>query len=1237
MNYTIDTFDWEYYIGEYVDLRNANVLTRKRAWKHWRLYGSKENRRSRSIVEKYLLDKATEDKSNIDFICYFDENISKTYISSNVNKNFAIKNNFNYINLAETELNDKLLNNYIITNQKNTTLIVDNTSLHLLYKTKNYKMFDFLERYKIYNMYLKCFLNFMDFHDYSLEEITGIGYSYDYKHGPKLFKNIYKEKLYNYIINNKLNILSWTWSPEVMYFSDTFKIPIYLSNMYLYYDCNIFKSISDNTDNKTIDILSCGNIHEVIYSLRYSIYKLVEKHNFKTFRYKMSYDNLEKLKNCINSSWITISCTSIYYYFVRKYIEILQCGSVPAGDITNEGLYIIGYNFIYLDLKMSNEYILDKLSYYISNKNILINIVKQGKEQINNRMKELNINNTNHDILCKTPYLIQEYNKMKIYDFLHVYDNCNKLGIINLDDLSSITCMKKIDILGKINKIIIILSENNEFDLYNENTYKNYIIIKTDNLETIYNYLRFCKVCIYIKTGDNYDSNISLLKKNGIIVIKEHLDNRYNNIIYYNTKYEIHVLLNEIYRLNITICNINKFNYIIIGIGSGQIDYGGIAVVCKKLYLFMFNLNYNVKLFLYGNSKNEVISENFNHNAFTSFYVDMKNNINKNTKIILLNWLPDLELKFIQKLENNSHFFVPGMINDNINNWINSIELSKNDYHLQNIKTIQHVNSSSFCSNLIKKIYNKFNDKYNDKYNDNKYNDNLIFYDNGIYHDFNNFNNFNNDNKIYDIGFIVSDFRRSIKNVNMVYDIIKYYCLSDVISLNILLIGQNIDKTILNIQKTDRIKITYFNQLNNEECVDYISKTKIVLCTSFFDACPTVLFECMINNTIFITTNNCGAIDHIKNKYIVNDYKNINSWVKIINNILNNSNNMKKSIYNICKNKLSLLYFEYLVNGNHDILTQFDNNTGQNIKDVWFDNISDVFKETFDINYDLNQINDINKLNDSCVFFGISQASTLKKIEQNKNNINIIIFIGSDSYFFLSEKDKGHLLPYINNKMFFKNNFFIAISPWILEDLKKMGVPETNYRQINLLGSNIHKILNTNYIKQRGDHVYCYTSLSQTYNLNLVKKIYKKLILKNNKIKFYICTNPLYYDINKDIIEEFNSSNENIFYPNKLVSFKRDELYTSIYPNVFIGMRLTDHDGNSNTVCELGGLGIKCIHNGNQPNCIKWNKNNLDEIVDKIIYEYENREIDYKYISQQIKEYLQESIDIPWRTNGFWR
>ena len=47
--YTVDTFDWKFYIGNYIDLRKAGILSQKKAWKHWKLYGCKENRIHRKI------------------------------------------------------------------------------------------------------------------------------------------------------------------------------------------------------------------------------------------------------------------------------------------------------------------------------------------------------------------------------------------------------------------------------------------------------------------------------------------------------------------------------------------------------------------------------------------------------------------------------------------------------------------------------------------------------------------------------------------------------------------------------------------------------------------------------------------------------------------------------------------------------------------------------------------------------------------------------------------------------------------------------------------------------------------------------------------------------------------------------------------------------------------------------------------------------------------------------------
>ncbi|MBA42745.1 MAG: hypothetical protein CMF62_01905 [Magnetococcales bacterium] len=43
-----------------------------------------------------------------------------------------------------------------------------------------------------------------------------------------------------------------------------------------------------------------------------------------------------------------------------------------------------------------------------------------------------------------------------------------------------------------------------------------------------------------------------------------------------------------------------------------------------------------------------------------------------------------------------------------------------------------------------------------------------------------------------------------------------------------------------------------------------------------------------------------------------------------------------------------------------------------------------------------------------------------------------------------------------------------------------------------------------------------------------------------------------------------------------------------IYKQCFIGVRLTKHDGNANTVQEMGAMGLPVIHNGDYKNCLNW-------------------------------------------------
>jgi len=49
---SIEEFDWKYYVKTHVDLQQANVFTKEKAWKHWKVYGKKEKRKFRCKIAK---------------------------------------------------------------------------------------------------------------------------------------------------------------------------------------------------------------------------------------------------------------------------------------------------------------------------------------------------------------------------------------------------------------------------------------------------------------------------------------------------------------------------------------------------------------------------------------------------------------------------------------------------------------------------------------------------------------------------------------------------------------------------------------------------------------------------------------------------------------------------------------------------------------------------------------------------------------------------------------------------------------------------------------------------------------------------------------------------------------------------------------------------------------------------------------------------------------------------------
>jgi hypothetical protein len=247
----------------------------------------------------------------------------------------------------------------------------------------------------------------------------------------------------------------------------------------------------------------------------------------------------------------------------------------------------------------------------------------------------------------------------------------------------------------------------------------------------------------------------------------------------------------------------------------------------------------------------------------------------------------------------------------------------------------------------------------------------------------------------------------------------------------------------------------------------------------------------------------------------------------------------------------------------------------------------------------LKKFNLINYENNSkpCVFFGCYNKEDLLSIIQNKS-IKIIIWAGSDSYYKKRIFAKKALTILKNVKYI----YHISISNYIFNDLKDF---EIESRRIPFCLKDINEY--NPFIK--GKCIYYYTNINDPilYGSEIFNIVYEKL---KNKYTFIIGTS------------KNNKNNKNI--KHSFLSLAKN--YTNIineYKKCFIGLRLTLHDGNANTVQELGMCGIKCLYNGDPLLCnsIQWKSAN--DIIQAIEKESESiGQIDFE-TSNKVKDYLQ--------------
>lgn len=207
-----------------------------------------------------------------------------------------------------------------------------------------------------------------------------------------------------------------------------------------------------------------------------------------------------------------------------------------------------------------------------------------------------------------------------------------------------------------------------------------------------------------------------------------------------------------------------------------------------------------------------------------------------------------------------------------------------------------------------------------------------------------------------------------------------------------------------------------------------------------------------------------------------------------------------------------------------------------------------------------------------CFFFGLYNSTDYNNIINHIGEKHII-FGGSDLDVNMAHTKK--LIPMLKeiiDKNNNKNNIKIY---FISENLRSRGLElglEGSLVNLNLVNekwtNNIDNIKKSNI-------VYFYNGC------NKIGKLYnnEKLLEIENKLK--------QYDIKCIYSSELNCKNDDMI---------------NIYKKCFIGVRLTKKDGNANTVLELEKLNIPVIFNGNNVNAISYVVDDIEDVVNKILY-----------------------------------
>jgi hypothetical protein len=193
------------------------------------------------------------------------------------------------------------------------------------------------------------------------------------------------------------------------------------------------------------------------------------------------------------------------------------------------------------------------------------------------------------------------------------------------------------------------------------------------------------------------------------------------------------------------------------------------------------------------------------------------------------------------------------------------------------------------------------------------------------------------------------------------------------------------------------------------------------------------------------------------------------------------------------------------------------------------------FKKRFQRFYCKNDYHD----SDICVFFGMYSRKDIEILRKHQG-YKFLIWGGTDCNWNYSIRD--------NNLEIIKkipDLYHIAISKDIQERLRLKNI-ESIFFDMNFVDKKLFKP-----ISKKGDSIFIYNGFTKGKEYIYGEKIYAEVVKRLHEFKF--------------------------IYSNQL-NLAHEEM-PKIYAKCFIGLRLTEHDGNANMVQEMKAMNIPVVHN----------------------------------------------------------